>query len=185
MGSRSVLGRLPPEVRAQVEQRQEENGYSDIDGLRAELAERGYDGPGFSRSNLGYVNEYLKAQADDLKRKKSDIQIILDSGIQDIGLVNAVLFHNAIQDILSQLNIADIDLSELHPMDRMALFLKLSRAQLDVAKSIPSLKQERRLDQTAATVEATLAQVQAINPGVSDEMAEAIKVKLLGKADDR
>jgi hypothetical protein len=184
----SAFDKLPADVRAKLEQRQFENGFSDIDGLKEEVDQMGYgEQPGLSRSSLGYINAQLKRSAERIRAKQQAMSAVLEAlgpHAQDIGLVNAALFHDAIQDTLSQLDMHALDLSDLEATERLAVFIKLAKAQLDVSKSVQPLKQERRQDlsdfekQKAEAVEAAVSMAQKAN-GLSDETAQAIRDKVL------
>ena len=181
-GKRNRFQRLPPKDRAFVENRQFNNGYGDIDGLQQDLKERGHDIP---RSTLGYINKYLKEQADEIRQKTQLTTSIINAvgeNAHNLGLATSLLFQNEVQEMLSKLGLREIDYTALSEEARIKLFFNLSKTQLNTSESIQiqqkaKIELEKRVKETATVIEETVK-----DAGLTDEKAAFILEKVLGIA---
>jgi hypothetical protein len=169
--------KLPPEDRAFLEQRQTANGFSDIDGLKAEMTERGYV---YSRSEWGKVSAYLCRLSERLiDRQKVMTGIIqaLGPNIQDTGLVNIAMLHDAMQTVMEKLEpvLAQMDMSELSPAQAIATLSAMAKIHAESTKPLTALKNERRMDMKEAQDKLALLEKEAQAGGL--DMATLQKVR--------
>lgn len=175
----STYHSLPDKDREWLEYRQAQNGWSDIDGAAEELKQRGHEIP---RSTVGDINKYLKNRAAAIKARQEGTTALLNAlgeNAHDIGLANVALLHDMSQEIISKLNMQDIDLTELSPEKRLATFFKLAGVQMEssiAAKNLQSarVELESRVNNLADEVEAL-----AKKGGISDETVRELKQRVL------
>jgi hypothetical protein len=185
-GKRNRFQRLPPKVRAFVENRQYNNGYGDIDGLQQDLKERGHEIP---RSTLGYINKYLKEQAEEISQKTKLTTSIINAvggDAHNLGLATSLVLQNETQEMIAKLDLRQINYEELSENARIALFLKLSKAHRDTAEAI-QIQQKAKIEFENRVKEKTKEAAQEVDKtvkeaGLSEAQADFIRKKILGIA---
>lgn len=162
--SPAALLSISPKNRAYTTQRQDENGFRDIDGLHEELSERGET---VSRATCGRANQYLKQEAKKSLLKAQDYRWFA-SGIgvdgTNISLKANIELQEALELTPEELNILKgakqkilAELAELPPDDAIKGIKDWSDTLQKLSRTYKDLRATRRLDQQEA-----LAQLAAI-----------------------
>lgn len=186
VGKPSRYQQLPPEDRTFVERRQYQNGYADIDGLQADLKERGHDIP---RSTCGEMNKFLKEKTNALREKTQITTSIIEAAgenAHNLGLAANLLLQNEAVDMLSKLKLDEIDFQNLPDHLKIKLFFGLSETHLNASRSI-QIQQKAKLEIQEQikkkAQEAAKEVVQTVkDAGLSDEQATLIRNKILNVA---
>lgn len=129
-----------------IRQRQENNGFSDIDGLHSEIKrlEPDYER---SRTTTGRISKSMK---DDATRAKHAAEIAeaflteVGDKIHDTAAFNNLILDARFNEMIGWLEITKEDIDQLDPLARMNLLFKITNAQSSNAKAQRFVAPERR-----------------------------------------
>lgn len=172
---------LRPEDKRKLEQRQIANGFTDIDGLHAEMnkARKKVSKPAVSRSVAGLANKRLKEVYDRIDMYAATIKK-MGAETNSTAIAGNLFGHDLVTGFLLEV----MEDNTLSLTDKANLVHKLSQTSANFTRSLEGLKEGARIDrdefyqatQAAADEVKTLVKKQ----GLSDEIANDISEKILG-----
>ena len=174
MGARSKIDALPPDVRTWLERELVENRFGEYDALTAALKERGF---AISRSSVHRFGQEFEERLKRLQTSRDMARAISEQlGDDQADMANAVnqmALHRSFE-LLQQI---DIDPGEVDFPKFVRAISSLSGSSINLGKYRSEVK--ARAKAAAAETEKLIKRA----GGLSDEMAEEIKRKILGIAD--
>lgn len=169
----SKVDLLPPEVRADLEQRLIHSGFSGYTEFTTWLNEQGFE---ISRSSVNRWGRKLKLKIDAIAQATEQARAIAEACPDDEGLLLDAAQRLAQHQIYEALLAIDIDPSNIGA-DQLT---KLVRALADLGRGNVSLKRfqtevRTKRDEANANIKEITAQA-----GVPQEVRHAIELELLG-----
>jgi hypothetical protein len=173
MGPRSKIEALPPEVRTWLEGALVDNRFGEYDALTASLQERGYS---ISRSSVHRFGQEFEERLKRLQTSRDMARAISEQlGDDQADMANAVnqmALHRSFE-LLQQI---DVDPEEVDFPKFVRAISSLSGASINLGKYRSEVRAKAKVaaDETVKLLKKA--------GGLSDEMADEIKRKILGIA---
>lgn len=142
----SAYSRFSEKTKKKIRKRQENNGFSDIDGLAREINQLEPDFQ-VSRTTSGRISKSMK---DDAARAKQAADLAatflneVGDKIYDTAAFNQMILDSRFNEMIQWLEITKEDIESLEPSSRIALLIKLTNAQASNAKAHRFVAPERR-----------------------------------------
>ena len=178
----SKINRLPPDVKAWLDQRLVKNGFGNYDDLTEQLNEKlelHNLEISISRSGLGNYGKDLKERIAKIQASTEAAKLLnetIDDEGDALGMANVALAQDLIFQIMNQYDPEDptqkVSIKEISTLFRA--LGNISRASLPQKKWAKKVREE--LEQKTA---AAAAEIQS-EAGLTDEQAEIIRAKILG-----
>ncbi len=168
MSRRSSVATLPPEVRAEFDQRLIDGGFAGYRELIDWLAERGFK---VSLGALSRHSQKLQRRIEQVRLATEQAQVLASDAAGD----SAAMAQAAIQQV--QARIFDVLLTAEE--GDMGALARTARALSETSRALVSIRQERRRAMEDA---ADAADAAAKKAGLSAKTAEAIRTAIEGAA---
>ena len=179
MPRREAVLSLPPEVKAWLDKRLMAGNFSGYELLEAELKGRGFQ---ISKSAIHRYGKKFERRLAAIKASTEAARMLTEGASDDqdarseavIALVQTELFESIVS--LQEASEEDVD-----PSDRIALLSKAAKNIATLSRASVNLKQyQATVRAEVAKQAAAIAVSEAKGAGLSDEVAETIRRKILG-----
>lgn len=179
MPKREAVGTLPDDVRAWLDKSLIKGNFSGYEQLEAALKERGFL---ISKSAIHRYGQKFARRLSAIKASTEAARMLTEGVADDqdarseavIALVQTELFESIV-------NLQEASEEDVDPSDRIALLSKAAKNIATLSRASVNLKQyQATVRAEVAKQAAAIAVSEAKGAGLSDEVAETIRRKILG-----
>lgn len=179
MPKREAVGTLPDDVRAWLDKSLIQGNFSGYELLEAALKERGFQ---ISKSAIHRYGQKFERRLSAIKASTEAARMLTEGASDDqdarseavIALVQTELFESIV-------NLQEASEEDVDPSDRIALLSKAAKNIATLSRASVNLKQyQATVRAEVAKQAAAIAVSEAKGAGLSDEVAETIRRKILG-----
>ncbi len=179
MPKREAVGTLPDDVRAWLDKSLIKGNFSGYEMLEAALKERGFL---ISKSAIHRYGQKFERRLSAIKASTEAARMLTEGVADDqdarseavIALVQTELFESIV-------NLQEASEEDVDPSDRIALLSKAAKNIATLSRASVNLKQyQATVRAEVAKQAAAIAVTEAKGAGLSDEVAETIRRKILG-----
>lgn len=155
MPPRSKVSQLPPEIRAELEQRLIASGFSGYEDLEAWLETEGFE---IGKSSLQRDGSKLQRRIDAIKASTDAARTIAEAAPDDEGHLSGSVINMVQSDIFDVL-VALQEAEDAEPVERIALLGKAAKAVAELSRASVNQKKwsvhvrEQALKEAAQRVE--------------------------------
>lgn len=180
MAARSSVELLPEEVRHALERRLADSGFSNYSELTEWLNGQGYE---ISRSAVHRFGQKVERRFASIKASTEAARLIAD-GAADEGDTRSEALMAMLQTELfdAMVSIGEIDDDELPAIERFAMMAGAAKNIALLTSASAKLKEYQSKVKSKAEATATEVSNAAKKGGLSDEVADEIRKKILGIA---
>lgn len=179
MPKRDAVSTLPAEIRAWLDRSLMQGNFSGYELLEAALKERGFQ---ISKSAIHRYGQKFERRLGAIKASTEAARMLTEGASDDqdarseavIALVQTELFESIV-------NLQEASEEDVDPSDRIALLSKAAKNIATLSRASVNLKQyQATVRAEVAKQAAAIAVSEAKGAGLSDEVAETIRRKILG-----
>ncbi len=179
MPRREAVATLPPEVKAWLDKSLMQGNFSGYELLEAELKERGFQ---ISKSAIHRYGQKFERRLAAIKASTEAARMLTEGASDDqdarseavIALVQTELFETIV-------NLQEAADEEIDPAERVKLLSSAAKNIATLSRASVNLKQyQATVRAEVAKQAAAIAVSEAKGAGLSDEVAETIRRKILG-----